>query len=147
MNLSNGPSVVNLELTAPDGIVEHTASITLPGRGRLARMLTTFFPELLLPFKGVLHISGTTPEGISVAAFRSRYNERGEFMATATEPAPDGLSPVTDLFLPHIVAGQGYTTELVLFNAEGATLEGTLQLFEQTGDPIPTLDLLRPVVH
>jgi hypothetical protein len=145
VNSSNFAAKVNLTLMTSDGIVVRTKTLDLSGRARLAQTLSAYFPDLPRPFSGVLHLTATNADGITVAIFRCRYNERGDFMATLTDPIPDQSAPTANLYFPHIVAGQGYTTELVLFNGEAAQFQGTLELYDQSGVGVPTLNVIRPV--
>jgi hypothetical protein len=52
-----------------------------------------------------------------VAGLRGRYNERGDFLIT-TVPLSSELSTTSsaEVVFPHLVDGDGYTTQFVLFS-------------------------------
>ena len=87
-----------------------------------------------------MRISSPGP-AISVVGLLARYNERGDFLITTTPAIPeDGIASTGPLYIPHIVDGGGYTTQLVLFPASGqtagTTLAGTVEYFHQSGTPM-----------
>src|SRR5262249_26895513 len=108
-NRADSAAALTLELTtltgAPAGA---TNDVIVPGRGHLALFLNQFpgFSELPSGFQGVLRISTTSPNGISVIGLRGRYNERRDFLL-ATTPAVNESSaiPVGDTLFPYIVDG------------------------------------------
>jgi hypothetical protein len=126
-------STVNLELFNHDGTSAATSTVTVPGSGQVARFLSDLFPNLPQPFQGVLRIS-TNSSGLSVVGLRTRVNERGDFLITTTPPASESATSNGQLFFPHLVAGGGYTSQLILFSSSGSS-SGTLGLFDQSGAP------------
>jgi hypothetical protein len=68
-----------------------------------------------MPFKGVLRISAANPT-ISVLGFRSRWNERSDFIFTTTPATNENAPSNTHLIFPHIVDGGGYTTQFIMFS-------------------------------
>jgi len=96
------------------------------------------FESLHIPFQGVLRV--LSPEPISVTGLRGRYNERRDFLITTTPPVNEAASPsIAPLFFPHIVDGDGYTTQFILFSGQsGQSSSGSIQVFSQNGG---TLDL------
>jgi len=90
--------------------------------------------------RNFVRISSPGP-AISVVGLLARYNERGDFLITTTPAIPeDGIASTGPLYIPHIVDGGGYTTQLVLFPASGqtagTTLAGTVEYFHQSGTPM-----------
>ena len=74
------------------------------------------FPKA--PFQGVLRISSTSsPAGIAVVGLRGRYNERGDFLLSTTPPSPSDPedNPQDEAFIPQILDGGGYSTQIVIF--------------------------------
>jgi sugar lactone lactonase YvrE len=138
-NIARTPASITLELTNLDGSTTGLpAPVTesLPPNGHLSRFLAQIFPALPQPFKGMLRIS-TPSEGIAVVGLRSRYNERGDFLITTTPPAIENASPnSTQLILPHLPDGGGYSTEFILLSGSaGQTSSGSLLLFLRSGQP------------
>jgi hypothetical protein len=110
----------------------------LPGYGHFSLFLAQLFQGLPNTFKGILRVS-TQSAGISVVGLRSHYNERGDFLITTTPPSVENAAQSsTELVLPHLPDGGGYTTEFVLFStAPGQATSGSLLLFQQSGQPFP----------
>ena len=136
-NSGDNAAVLTLELTtltgAPAGA---TSDVMLPGRGQLALFLNQFpgFSELPSEFQGVLRISTTSPNGISVIGLRGRYNERRDFLL-ATTPAVNERFPIPqgETLFPYIAEGGGYTTQFILSSAGGQTSSGWLRFYDRSG--------------
>src|SRR5262245_59554310 len=92
------------------------------------------FGNLPRPFQGILRIQAP---GISVVGLRGRNNQRGDFLITTTSPV-DEASPLSsdDLFFAHLVAGGGYSTQIILFTGNGASTSGSMQWLDQSGQPL-----------
>jgi hypothetical protein len=75
---------------------------------------------------------------LAFASFRSRYNERGDFLITTTASTNEASASTTaELIFPHIVDRGGYTTQFVLFSGiSGQATTGTLRFFAQDGQPL-----------
>jgi virginiamycin B lyase len=135
-NPSNIAAVVNVDLIAASGEPAGATTITVPSDGQV----TLFLNEInglpaIRNFEGMLRLSTTSPAGIAVTGLRGRYNERGDFLVTATPPAEE-LSTAADLF-PFIIDGGGYSTQFVLFRAASAQAPaGSLQFYTQSGQPL-----------
>jgi hypothetical protein len=134
-NPANTPATVNFELTTLNGLSTGlTGTATVPASGQVAMFLNqvTGFSTLPASFQGVLRISGAN---VDVTGLRGRYNERGDFLITTTAPIPESApSTTSELILPHLVDGGGYTTQFVLFSGSpGQVSSGVLRFFSQTG--------------
>jgi sugar lactone lactonase YvrE len=138
-NNSTLPATITFELTNIDGSTTGAlVSRDLPGLGHVAQFLDEFFPGLPNSFKGILRISTSSSAGVSVIGLRGEYNERAEFLMSTTPPISETRSSfASELVLPHLVDGGGYTTEFIVFNGAGAQLAtGSLLLFQQSGEPL-----------
>jgi hypothetical protein len=129
MNPSSTPVTAYIDLSTLDGTSANvpTAVITIPAGGQIQKFLAELFPDITGSFKGVARLTSTSP--LAVAALRGRYNERDEFLMTTTPPLRDSTS-AGSLVFPHIVSGQGFSTQVVVF---GGTGTGKLYLFTQSG--------------
>ncbi len=139
-NLAPGPATLAFELLSTDGVpLGLVGSATVPGRGQLAVFLNQVrgLEALPLPFRGVLRITTSEGEGIAVAALRGRINERRDFLLVATPARVEGTFELrTDVFLPLLVVGGGYSTEFILFaGSRNQTTSGTLRFLSATGAP------------
>ncbi len=114
-----------------------TNSITVAGQGQTAKFLNELFPNLTLPFTGLVRIT-TTSSGISVVGLRTRTNERGDFLITTTPPSNEATAASTAEFdFPHIVNGGGYTTQFVLYSgSSGQSASGSLRFFKQNASTL-----------
>jgi len=137
-NSLDTPATVTLRLIGFDGVdTGLSAVITLPPKGHLARFLYEIpgFENPPAPFRGVLRATTSQP-GVTFAGFRTRYNELGEFMITATGPLKDTGTNLPILF-PHLVDGGGYATQLILINGtSGGAGTGTIRILDQGGGPL-----------
>jgi hypothetical protein len=129
---------VNFELVRMDG-----SSTSISGKLRIAAngQSVSFIRELPgaaslpTPFKGVLRLASSAP--IGVMAIRGRYNERGEFLLSTTPPANLALSPGSEAFIPQIVDGGGYSTEIVIYDLQNnEPVSGNIYFFDQSGQPV-----------
>jgi hypothetical protein len=116
-----------------------SGSLSIPAGGQTGVFLSQIpgFDTLTTPFQGVLRVSTLSSEGISVIGIRGRYNERGDFLITTTQPTDESRAPVGPQFFPHFADGGGYTTRFILYNggADQAS-SGSLRFFAQSGLPI-----------
>ena len=136
-NVGATPATATLEFTGLDGSsTGQTASVDVPANGQVASFLHEKFPNLPLPFKGVMRI--TSSAGLSVVGLRGRYNERGNFLITTTPPNNEGNpASAAELLFPHLVNGGGYTTQFILFSGTaGQASSGNLKFFKQDGTPL-----------
>jgi hypothetical protein len=137
-NSLDTPATVTLKLIGFDGTDSGlSAVITLPPKGHLSRFLFEIpgFENLPRPYLGVLYATTSEP-GVTFAGFRARYNERGQFLITATGP----LKPVGEfgpVIFPHLVDGGGYATQFILINGPGGSgAAGTIRFLDSLGGPL-----------
>src|SRR6185436_13117296 len=128
--------IFNLDGT-PTGL---NMSVNVPAGGQIAK----YVDELVnLPsnFKGVLKLSTDTP--VVVTSLRTRYNERRDLLVTTTPPWDEANGPIdVEMDFPHIVAGGGYDTQLVLLSPGPFASSGKLSLMSQNGGPFTSLQLM-----
>jgi len=134
------PTTVTLELLPMSGApTQVVATLVLPSLGQVSRFLKQIpgFERVPFPNRGVLRLSTEDPDGISVVGLRGRYNERGDFLITATPPVDETRPPArAEILVPHLVDGGGYTSEFVLMNGSSEVLVGSLRFFAQSGQPL-----------
>jgi hypothetical protein len=118
-----------------------TGTMTVPAHGQIAKFLQEIsgFEKLPASFEGTLRI-WISPEvwnengngGISFMGLRGAYNTRGDFLI-ASLPALDLERPADngERIFPHIVNGDGYTTQFILLSNPGAA--GEILLMTQDG--------------
>src|SRR6267142_1273475 len=141
VNTTAEQSDVSFELDQLDGSPSGIAgTLQIPPNGQ-----TNFFVDQLpgatalpSPFQGTLRLSSSAP--VAVLAIRGRYNERGDFLLSATPPT-DPRAAEDQSFIPQVVDGAGYTTEIVIYGgSEEMSVSGSIYFFDQNGQPTsPTL--------
>jgi hypothetical protein len=104
-------------------------TLTIPGNGHLVRFIDQIFSGFPKPFKGVLRVSSIS--AMYVAGLRTRTNERGEFLITATPAIDEAAAAPQELLFPYLVDGGGYTTDFIIFG--GPAVSGNLRIFQQNG--------------
>ncbi|HEY3132412.1 MAG TPA: BACON domain-containing carbohydrate-binding protein [Acidobacteriota bacterium] len=140
-NPSPGAADVNFELTTlSGGSLGLTGKLVVPGTGQTAVFLDQIpgFESLPVPFQGLLRLSTSSPQGISVIGLRGRTNERGDFLITTTAPVNEASGPMLPpVLLPHFVDGGGYITQFLLFSGSaGQASTGRIDFFSQSGQPL-----------
>src|SRR5262249_25942996 len=86
-NLSENPATVTIGVTSLSGTpMGVPAPVVVPGNGQVAMFLNEVpgFSTLPLTFQGVVRVSTTSQNGISVVGLRGRYNERRDFLLATT---------------------------------------------------------------
>ena len=148
-NPGSVPALLNLELTSLTGaLANSSSSLTLPPNGHISLFVDQIpgLQSMRVPFKGVLRISTLSTEGIAVSGIKGRWNERREFLVSATPVFGENESPAS--FFPHIAFGSGYTTTLVLLSSlsantnipgilNGFTASGEILILPGAGNPSP----------
>lgn len=141
-NSSDSPATVTLSLIGFDGTNSGlTANVVLPPKGHLSRFLATIpgFENLPSPYAGVLRVTTSQP-GVSFTGFRARYNERRQFLVTATGPLKDvtiGVPNPNPVIMPHLVDGGGYATQVIVINgASGGAASGAVRYLNPSGNPL-----------
>lgn len=142
-NATTTPGTVTLALTSLDGstTLGTSAPQPLPASGKIAGFLDQLIPSLAgQTVEGVLRIT-TDVSSISVVGLRARYNERlptADFLITTTPPTAENSAPTTaERLFPHLVNGDGYTTQVILFSGTtGQTSGGALSFVKPDGTPL-----------
>jgi hypothetical protein len=128
-------------LTLSGEPVEGNTTLSIPANGQTTVFLDQI-PELSMPpgtlFRGVLRVTSSSIEGVSVAGLRAHHNERGELLVSSIPFISESAVPVySQMVLPHLVAGGGYSTELIFLSVhQGQSSAGTVRSFSQSGMPI-----------
>lgn len=123
---------VSLRLATDAGMpFGQSITISLPARAQVAKFLSDLFPTLELPFRGVLHIYSQAI--VSVMGLRGRYNARSEFIVATVSPVLSDATSASELYMPHLVLGGGYSTRLFFINSGGLSSTGNINFFTTDG--------------
>jgi hypothetical protein len=126
-----GPSdaSVQLRLTASTGNPLSSPVIPLAANSQRALFLDELFGSVMMPIEATLSVSSTVP--VVVTGLRGQYNERGDFLISAT-PLLDANPG--NLFA-EIADGGGFSTRFI-FVAPAGSINTELRLFAQVGSPL-----------
>jgi hypothetical protein len=117
-----------------------TGNLPIPANGQVQLFLNQIpgFQNMPAPFKGVLRITGDFGRQVSVIGLRTRVNERGEFLITTTNAAPEGTNTFEEeQHFPHFADGGGYRTQFILMNVSPTLpFAGVLEFYSQGGIPL-----------
>ena len=123
INRNAATATVNLNLVGLDG-TPFSGSLTIPPNGHVARFITELIPSLPPNFQGVLTLSSNVP--VSPLTLRLTKNQRAEDIFSTLPVADLNNPPVGSQFLPQIVDGGGFQTQLILLST--STITGAVQL-------------------
>ena len=131
---------VSFELSGSNGSILRTASITIAGGSGFAGLVNQIpgFESLSPQFTGTLKVSTAATASITVAGFRCRYNERGDFLVTNTPPFAESRSGfTTPNYFAHFADGGGFTTQFILFGTTVAQpTSGSMWFYDPAGRSI-----------
>jgi hypothetical protein len=129
-NPSSDPLDLTIQISRMDGTpIGAPATIQIPRGGQVAKFINELFDGLPTGFQGIGKLTTSSP--VAVTGLRGRYNERGDFLITTTPPSDDAIVKPMSFVFPHVVTGQGYSTQLILFGEPGT---GRLFLKSQSGN-------------
>jgi autotransporter-associated beta strand protein/YVTN family beta-propeller protein len=143
-NASTTTATVTVAFSVINGVASNVgATIAIPPGGQVVGTPKQIigFAFLPNPLQGILRISALDPtQNIAVAAFRNRYNERGELIVSALPPLPTSPLPAdTPLIVPQIVDGGGYKTSLILVSDSATAVPVQIRTVGPNGQSLPSL--------
>ena len=133
-NSSTKVADVNFELITLDGKLAAAGTLRLQPNAQSHSFVAELpgVENLPNPFQGTLRLSSSEP--VAVIGIRGRYNERGDFLLATTPPVEESAH---EMFIPQVVNGAGYSTQIVVFDgSEGEPSSGNIYFFDQNGDAI-----------
>jgi hypothetical protein len=130
INRNAAVATVNLSLVGLDG-TPFTGVLSIPPNGHVARFITELIPSLPANFQGILTLNSNVP--ISPLTLRLTRNQRAEDIFSTLPVADLNNPPVGSLFLPQIVDGGGFQTQLILLSTSSSTGAVQLDFFNDAG--------------
>jgi hypothetical protein len=131
-----GASTASIQLQLLDLMGQPTGfagSATVAATGNLAAFLDQLPGLQNLPpsFRGILLVTSNLP--VTIIGIRIQYNELGDLLMSTTPALADSaFASAGPVLFPHIVAGDGYSTEFILMSP-GSSSTGTAAIYSQTG--------------
>jgi len=132
----NGPIDVAFRLLDRNGLAFSQTSRNLVANGHLPIFVDELFDDLPAGFTGILEIEAAVD--IVPITLKLTVNRRGDFILT-TLPVADLTRPTQaeTLIFPQIGFGLGFSTRLILINAEASNSNaGLLTLTQSDGTPL-----------
>ena len=116
VNRNASTANITLHLVSLDGSFDQTTGINVDPNIHLAAFIGQLFSQVSIPseFKGVLTIQSNQP--LALVTLRLTHNERGEEIYSTLPVADLNNPPVGPLFIPQVVDGGGFTTQIILIN-------------------------------
>jgi hypothetical protein len=132
VNTASTDAIVTLTLRDSIGQAIARQTFPLSSRNQSARYISEVFPARPADFRGSLTFESNQP--IGAIALRETRNRYGEPLYT-TFPVVNLSANVTagKIAFSHIVAGDGYSTQLILRNPTDSTMRGQVGFYGQDG--------------
>ena len=110
-------------------------NFTLGANQHLAVYVSELFTREAVGVRGSLTFDSNQP--LAAITLRENRNSRGEPLYTTLPVTNLSITPSTDtLVFPHIAAGGGFTTELLLMNPTTLTMTGEVVFYDSDGQPV-----------
>src|SRR5207253_4136940 len=131
VNASNKAASINLVLRNASGIQVASRPVSLPPWQHLAKYISQLFGDLP-GFTGTLTFESDQP--VAALTLKESKNAFGE-VVYSTLPVVDLTAAVLmePSIFPHLAAGGGYTTQLLLFNGTDQPIFGNVRFISQQG--------------
>jgi hypothetical protein len=134
VNPSSAPAFITLTLRDQLGTAAGTpTTIFLQPQQQLAKFVTELLPPAATgaAFRGTLQLQSATPFGILGLRFT------GSDFSTLPVAGPTAASSTGPLILPQFAMAGGWATQIALVNKSGSTAQGTIAIFDKSGNPMP----------
>jgi sugar lactone lactonase YvrE len=136
VNPSHAPVSVALILREADGSEYARNSMILEAGQHLPRFVYQLFPNLPAGFVGSLTFE--CDQKLSAITLRQTQNVYEEpLYATLPVINLDDPSISDPMVFPHIAAGDGYSTQIILINGSAQIMKGRLNFIGSEGNPLP----------
>jgi sugar lactone lactonase YvrE len=130
-NPSAQEATVSLVLRDATGREVERKDQPLAAREHMARYVSQLFPNLAPGFTGSLSFQSDAK--VAAITLRESRNSRGEPVYATLPVASPGQQGAAPVVFPHVAAGGGYRTQLVLLNSTGQTMKGKVRFTASNG--------------
>jgi sugar lactone lactonase YvrE len=136
VNPSSQDAQVTLTLRDASGTSLDSGSLALPAHQHIARYLSDLFPNRPSNLTGSLTFDSNV--GLAAITLRETRNAEDEPIYT-TIPVLDLTATMSgsSVLFPHIAAGGGFTTQILLMNSGAQSLHGRVDFIDSNGQPLP----------
>jgi hypothetical protein len=115
------------------GSANSSGVTTIPANGQIAAFLTQAPFNAGSSFDGTFTFTSSVP--VAVTALRGISNQRGEFLVT-TLPVAELKTSTGPVYIPYFADGSGWATQIALINSTDSSMQGSIQFFDQSGNPV-----------
>jgi hypothetical protein len=140
LNPSQSDMDVMIALTDTSGnSIVAPQTVHVPAAGEISTCLCQIagFGNLPNPMKGVLRFSTSSSQGFYLLGALLKINQRGESLIATVDPVREGsIQATSQYFLPAVVDGSGFSTQIVVYSSDGNPTSGALNFYSQGGTSI-----------
>lgn len=132
--MNPGSMPATLQLTLRDGRGNASASrpLTIAGGAHSAQLIDQLFALPADFGLGSLEISSNQP--VSILGLRMAANGSGKLIMTSTPVADPSKTDAAELYFPRMVKGDGYDTQVLLFNTSDREQSGEIVVMTESGE-------------
>ena len=131
-------ATVMLNLVSFDGSYNQSTTVQMPANGHLAKFIEQVFasatPAVPANFQGVLNITSNVP--ISPVTLRLTANQRGDNLFSTLPVADLNNPPTGALFIPQVVNGGGFTTQIIFISTSTGPGTVTISFMVDNGQAV-----------
>jgi alpha-tubulin suppressor-like RCC1 family protein len=137
---NSSPTTVQLSLTSLDGVFTASNTIIIQANNHLAgfidqsTIMGTAAASIPANFQGILTLSSNV--SIAPVTLRLTSNQRGEDLYSTLPVTDLNNPPAGPLYLPQIVDGGGYATQIILVNTGSGSGTVTMNFFNDAGSTV-----------
>lgn len=145
-NPGSAPANVSITLRDDVGNTLATLPLTVAAGSQIAKFVTGLFsgqPNVPKDLTGTLQVKSDVPVAVIGVRFRGiNFSTLPATSLSSSSPVPlisTGIGGAGAVILPQFATGGGWATEIVLVNSGTASLVVRVDLFTQSGLPLPAL--------
>lgn len=129
------PAAAALTLTL-DGFdnTRRTTIWSIAANGHAARFVNELFPDLPPAYQGILTVE--SDRAVAALTLRVTRNQRGEDIYSTLPVADLTNPPAGPLYLPQVVDGGGYRTQVIFVNTSDAAGTARVDFLDEAGNPV-----------
>jgi sugar lactone lactonase YvrE len=135
VNANSTSASITFSLLNAVGVEAARKSYTLGANQHLAAYVSDIFPSESVGLRGSLGFESNQP--LAAITLRENRNSRNDPVYTTLPVTDLSAAPSTNnVVFPHIVAGGGFFTEVLLMNPTANAMSGTVFFFDSAGQPV-----------
>jgi hypothetical protein len=125
-------AAISFEFTDTEGKTAGGGILQIPPGGQFAAFIDEDPFNRPPAFRGAVSFTSSIP--VAVVALRGMVNERSEFLTTTLPVVNLDTTSQDPVIVPHLAAGGGWTTDLILLNPTDDWITGTVRFVSPNGE-------------